>query len=252
MNWLLDPSFSTHGPDIDRLYYIILFITGAVFVVTQAALVYFLIRYRKRDGQKAAYVHGSVRAEVIWTVIPFVIVIALALMSRGTWNQLKDPMNFPDDAYEIVVTARQFEWTATYPGADGVLGTADDFSILNRLEVPANRPVIVHLEAEDVIHSFFVPQFRVKQDAVPGMSIPVWFEATEPGEYELACAELCGIGHYRMGGIVVAHAPSDFDAWLEERIAARSGIEDARLAAQDSGDADPAEDAHHLAEGGDS
>jgi cytochrome c oxidase subunit II len=260
MNWLLDPSFSTYGPDIDRLYYIILFITGAVFVLTQGALVYFLIRFRNRDGQKAAYEHGSVRAEVIWTAVPFVIVIALGLMSRATWNQIKDPSSFPDDAYEVLVTARQFEWVATYPGADGVLGTGDDFSVLNRLEIPANRPVIVHLEADDVIHSFFVPRFRVKQDAVPGMSIPIWFEVTEPGEYELACAELCGIGHYRMGGMVVAHAPEDFDAWLEERIAARAGIDAGRLATEEaSPDPDgpasaraPAQDAHHPAEGGDS
>lgn len=231
MNWLLEPAFSTFAGDIDRLYYIILVITGVVFVATEGVLLYFLIRYRKGDGtRKAEYLHGSVRAEVIWTAVPFVIVIALALMSRTSWNQIKDPAFFPDDAYEVVMTGRQFEWEATYEGADGELGTDDDFTLLNRLEVPAHRPVVLHLESEDVIHSFFVPDLRVKQDALPGRRVSIWFEVTEAGEYELGCAELCGIGHYRMGGMVVAHEGGDFDSWVEERITASADVEAARTA----------------------
>jgi cytochrome c oxidase subunit II len=237
MNWLLDPSFSTYGADIDRLYYIILVITGIVFVVTEGLLIWFLIRYRRRDGQKAEYSHGSVKAEVIWTAVPFVIVLGLALMSKGLWDQVKDSTHFPDDAYEVLVTARQFEWISTYAGADGEFGTADDFTLTNRVQVPVNRPVLIHLEAEDVIHSFFVPDFRVKQDAVPGMRMAVWFEVTEPGEYTLGCAELCGIGHYRMRGTIDVLPQAEFQAWEAEQIALHSGAGVSEVADGSAGDA---------------
>jgi cytochrome c oxidase subunit II len=204
MSWLLPPHASSYAGDIDWLYYVILIITGIVFALTQFLLIYFLIKYRRRDGRRAEYIHGSTRAEVIWTVVPFVIVLALALMSKPVWDRIKDPALFPGDAYELLVVARQFEWEAHHPGADGEFDAADAFTQLNRVNIPANRPVIIHLQSEDVIHSFFVPDFRVKQDAVPGRTIPIWFEVTEPGEYHLGCAELCGIGHYRMDGMVVA------------------------------------------------
>ncbi len=223
MNWLLDPSVSTIGPDIDRLYYIILVITGVVFVLTEFLLFYFLFKYRKKEGRKAEYIHGSTKAEVIWTAIPFVIVVALGLMSVPVWDRIKQPTSFPDPALEIIVSARQFEWDAIYPGADGELGTDQDFTVLNRVHVPVNQPILIHLEAEDVIHSFFVPDFRLKQDAVPGMTIPVWFEVTEPGEYILGCAELCGIGHYRMDGMVVVHTEEEFEQWQAEQIAFHGG-----------------------------
>ena len=223
MNWLLEPSVSTFGPDIDRLYYIILVITGIIFLLTQFLLIYFLIKYRRRDGRKAEYTHGSTRAEILWTAIPFVIVLGLALISRPVWDEIKDPGLFPEDAYEVVVMARQFEWETHYAGSNGEFDAEDSFTVLNRLHVPVNQPVIVHLESEDVIHSLFVPRFRLKQDALPGRSIPMWFEITEPGEYELGCAELCGIGHYRMDGMVVVHTQEEFEDWKAERLAAAGG-----------------------------
>jgi len=222
MSWLLPEGVSSYAADIDRLYYIILVITGLVFLITEFLLIYFLVRYRKRDGARAEYVHGSTRAEIIWTSVPLVIVVTLALMSVGTWNTVKDPARFPDDAYEIAVSARQFEWEVRYPGADGQLGTMADYTVLNRVHVPAGRPVIIHLTSEDVIHSFAVHSFRLKQDAVPGMTIPLWFEVATPGEYTLGCAELCGLGHYRMDGVVVVQATSEFEEWEAEQIAART------------------------------
>ncbi len=229
MNWLLDPSVSTFGPDIDRLYYIILVITGIVFVLTEFLLFYFLFKYRKKEGRKAEYIHGSTKAEVIWTAVPFVIVVGIGLISVPVWDRIKQPTQFPDPGYEIMISARQFEWDAVHPGADGELGTEDDFVVLNRVDVPVNEPVLIHLEAEDVIHSFYVPDFRLKQDAVPGMTLQVWFEVTEPGEYTLGCAELCGIGHYRMDGVVVVHTEEDFQAWEAERIARHRGEEAPRV-----------------------
>lgn len=223
MNWFLEPSVSTFGPDIDRLYYIVLAITGVVFVITEVLLVYFLIRYRKREGHTAEYIEGSMKAEVIWTAVPAVIVIALGFMSVGTWADIKNPARFPTDSYEIILQARQFEWEAAYAGADGVLDTADDFKLLNRINVPVDRPVTVHLRAEDVLHSFFLPDLRVKQDAVPGMSIPVWFEATRTGSYTIGCAELCGLGHYTMEGVLVVQSESEFQQWEAAEVAALQG-----------------------------
>ncbi|MEX0979972.1 MAG: cytochrome c oxidase subunit II [Gemmatimonadota bacterium] len=219
MNWLFNPSVATYGASIDQLYYIILVVTGIVFFLTQGLLVYFLIRYRTKEGRRAEYIHGSTKAEVVWTAIPFVIVVTIALMSKSVWDEIRHPSQIPEGAMEVQIMAKQFEWTVTYPGPDEVLGTDDDFSLLNQLHIPVNRPVVVMLEAEDVIHSFFVPEFRVKQDAVPGMRTPVWFEVMETGEYVIGCAELCGTGHTRMSGTVTVHSESDFHSWIAQRTA---------------------------------
>lgn len=219
MSWLLPESVSTFGPDIDRIYYIILFVTGIVFVGTEALLLWFIFRYRAREGHEAEYIHGSLKAEVIWTLAPFLVVLGIAFMSRGVWADVRDPDQVPGDALEVDVMASQFEWTATYPGADGRLHTDDDLVTRNEIHVPVDQPIRVILRADDVLHSFFLPDLRVKQDAIPGKEIPVWFEANETGEYPLACAELCGLGHYRMGGTLFVHARSDYDQWLEEQTA---------------------------------
>ncbi|MGD2071305.1 MAG: cytochrome c oxidase subunit II [Gemmatimonadota bacterium] len=215
-SWLLPPAASTFAPDIDRMYYVILAITGVVFFVTEILLVWFLVRYRHREGRKAEYVHGNTTAEIVWTAVPFVIVLGIALASRGVWAEIKDPASVPPDAMEVLITAKQFEWNTTYPGADGVLETADDHTARNSLDIPVHRPVRVTLRSEDVIHSFFLPAMRVKQDVVPGMQNFVWFEATETGEFTIGCAELCGIGHTRMRGQLTVHTEDDYRRWLAE------------------------------------
>ena len=216
------PNVSTYGGDVDAIFDIILIITGVVFVVVNVALLYVLFRYRHKEGRKATYSHGNLRLEVVWTAIPFLLVVFIAMRSRDTWLDIRDPRRIPAGAMEIGVVAKQFEWLVTYPGPDGRLGTGDDFEKRNQLHIPVNRPVRVNLGAEDVIHSFFLPEFRVKQDAVPGMTIPVWFEATATGEYVLGCAELCGLGHYRMRGSVTVHGPEEFEGWLREETGALS------------------------------
>ena len=185
-------------------------------------MVTFAVRYRGRPGRKAFYTHGSTRAEVIWTAIPAVTMVALGLVSNHYWVLIKDRKSVPPNAYRIGVHAKQFEWQITYPGADGKLGTSDDFTVRNQLHVPVNQPVAVELTSEDVIHSFFVPQFRLKQDAVPGMHIIAWFQATKTGEYELGCAELCGMGHYKMRSRVFVHTPEEFAAWMKQQAAGGS------------------------------
>jgi cytochrome c oxidase subunit 2 len=218
MNWLLPPGASTFAGDIDWLYYLILWITGIAFVVVEVGLVWFIIRYRARPGRRAEYTHGSTRAEIIWTAVPAVTVVIIGVLSGRVWAQIKGRDSVPDDAIPISVRAKQFEWNTSYPGADGQLGTPDDFTTRNQIHVPVNRPVVAHLTAEDVIHSFNIPAFRLKQDAVPGMRIRAWFQATTPGEYELGCAELCGLGHYRMRAVVTVHEEEDYRRWLAQQI----------------------------------
>ena len=221
MDWALPPNYSTYGVAIDQLFWIIFVITGIAFVLVEAGLIWFIFKYRSREGHTAYYTHGSDKLEVIWTVVPALVFVVLGVYSAGLWAEIKNPENMPEGAIEFGVMAKQFEWTVTYPGADQTLGTEDDFTVLNQFHFPSGEPVIVHLEAEDVIHSFFIPELRVKQDAVPGMKIPIWFDATQPGEFEIACAELCGLGHYRMQADVTVHERADFDAWQANQVLAQ-------------------------------
>jgi cytochrome c oxidase subunit II len=222
MNRLLPDNASTYAGQIDSLFTLILVITAIVFVLVEITLIAFAIRYRRRTGGRAEYSHGNRNLEIVWTGATAVIVLLLAFLSRGLWLDIKDPQRFPPPGLEVVVQAKQFEWNVTYPGADGVPGTADDIVSRNRMHVPVGVPILVILESEDVIHSFFVPEFRFKQDAVPGMRIPAWFEATRTGEFAIGCAELCGLGHYRMRGTVIVQSAEDFSDWQQEQALARA------------------------------
>lgn len=220
MDWSLPLNASTQGVPIDNLFWLIFWITGVAFVLVEVGIIWFMWRYRAREGHKARYTHGHLGAEIIWTAIPALTMIFLGIYSGTIWAGIRSPDSFPTDALTISVVAKQFEWNVTYPGADRILGNDDDFSIRNRFEFPVGEPVIVRLESEDVIHSFFVPELRVKQDAVPGMTIPIWFEATQTGEFQIACAELCGLGHYRMRARVVVHEADSYETWYDEQTGA--------------------------------
>lgn len=225
LGWWLPEDVSTYGHKIDHLYNFILIITGITFIGTQAFLVYCLFSYG--GPRKAFFLHGNRRAETIWTLVPGVILFFLAIYQLGTWAEIKYPRRFPPEAKESPlarVVARQFEWRITYPGADGKFDTIDDLEVVNELHVPKGRPIVIQLTSMDVLHSFFLPYLRVKQDAVPGMTIPVWFEATRAGDYDLACAELCGWGHYKMRGQLTVHETEEaFQEWLQ-KIRAEQGV----------------------------
>jgi cytochrome c oxidase subunit II len=213
--WMrLPENVSTYGGEIDSLFRLILWITGAIFVLVEALLIFFLFRYRHREGRVPHYTHGSNRLEVLWTIVPAVICVVLALMSRRSWAEIKQ--SIPSQAMNVEITAEQFAWNVRYPGPDGKLETADDVVTLNQLHIPVGRAVVVTLHSKDVIHSFFLPEFRVKQDAVPGMTTRIWFEATRVGNWEIVCAELCGLGHFRMKGFITVETPEEFDRWLVE------------------------------------
>ncbi|MBI4395243.1 MAG: cytochrome c oxidase subunit II [Candidatus Omnitrophica bacterium] len=220
--WWLPANISTYGRDIDQLFYLILGITGFIFIGVQAALLYFLFRYRAREGVKATYTHGNKRLEIIWTAIPAVILIFLTIWSQRIWSEIKGSEP-PMGAIPIQIQAEQFAWNIQYPGLDGKFGTPDDVKTINQLHIPVGRPVRARLTSigkdgkHPVIHSFFLPEFRLKQDVVPGMQIDVWFQATRTGKYEIACAEFCGLGHYRMRGFLSIHSPEGYEAWLKEQ-----------------------------------
>ena len=212
-HWWFPENASSYGGQLDAMFYVILYITGIVFFVVEIGLLVFVVKYRGRPGRKAAYIEGSTRAEIVWTMIPAITVVLIALFSQRLWSLVKSPSQIPADATTIAVEAKQFEWHFTMPGPDGRLGTDDDIFRKDTLHVQVDRDYVVELQARDVIHSFFVPAFRLKQDAVPGMTTRAWFRATRTGTFEIACAELCGVGHYRMPAQLLVQSPAEFAAW---------------------------------------
>ncbi|MHC4392499.1 MAG: cytochrome c oxidase subunit II transmembrane domain-containing protein, partial [Planctomycetota bacterium] len=186
--WWLPVGASTYSGDVDGLFYLILWITGIGFVGTNVLLCWTLLT-TKREG-KATYTHGNHTLELIWTIIPAILLVFLALYQRDTWAQIKQQT--PENpALSMKVIARQFEWTGLYAGPNGVIDTkdikvvagaiqteGDDFTSA-KLYVPAKSDVVVDLTSLDVLHSFFLPQARLKQDAVPGMNIKQWFHLTK-------------------------------------------------------------------------
>jgi len=212
MNYWFPDVVSTYGVQIDQLFVIILWITAAIFLLVEGALLWFIIRYRRSANPTATYVHGNTTAEVIWTVVPALIVIWLTCASQRVWARIQGPP--PPHQLELEVQGEQFAWNIRYPGADGALHTPDDLETINQLHLPVGQVVLVHLKSKDVIHSFFLPQFRLKRDAVPGLTGRIWLQATKTGQYEIVCAELCGLGHYRMRGFVTIESSEAFRAWL--------------------------------------
>ncbi|MBI2090716.1 MAG: cytochrome c oxidase subunit II [Deltaproteobacteria bacterium] len=218
LNWFPE-NISTFGGEIDSLFYLILYITGAWFIATEGLIVFFLIRFRRRQGSKAAYLPGETLRQASWILVPCVVVLVLDLWidfrGAAVWAKVKGGM--PPSDLRIQVTAKQFNWEIVYPGPDGKLGTADDLLMENELHVPAGKVVHVVLKSKDVIHSFFLPNLRLKQDIVPGREIEAWFEATKPGKYEIPCAELCGFGHSGMNGWLHVHTADDYAKWVREQ-----------------------------------
>ncbi len=220
------------GRRIDDLFYMILIITTVTFIGTQIALGYVLwtgIRKPKADGTvaKAWFSHGSHELEVIWSIVPAAVLLFIALYQMDVWANFRVKSSFPEQVQNnpmAEVTARQFEWRIRYPGLDEnnkllpLLPDPQptDLYSVNDLHLPSGMPVMIHLKTQDVQHSFFLPELRIKQDAVPGLVIPVWFEADKSGEYTLLCAELCGWGHYKMKARYVASPEHEFIAYIKE------------------------------------
>ena len=239
--WWLPHGASSAAFWIDKQFALTYFLMGIVFVAAQGALGLFVWQYRDREGaKKVEYSHGNVKLEVLWTALTAVLFVGLNLMGSNVWaHERFAPAEA--GAVPVEVTGMQFAWYFRYPGADGKFGatspklmdpsagneaavgldTSDPASkddvVTGTMYLPVNRQVDLRLRAVDVIHSFFVPNMRFKQDAVPGLEIHMHFTPTEVGDYEIACAELCGLGHYKMHGTLKVVSQEDFDKWLAAR-----------------------------------
>ena len=214
LRWLPE-NISTYGQGVDNLFSLIYWITVVVFVGVIGTLIVFLIKYRAREGRRAEYIEGNNTLEVVWTVVTAVIVFGLAMLSLPLWNEIKSKP--PPADVTVQVTGKQFNWDMLYPGPDGEFGSEDDLELENMLHVPVNKVVHIHLTSADAIHSFFVPELRLKQDALPKRSITAWFQATKPGTYEIPCAELCGFGHSGMLGYLTVHSEESYAEWVTQR-----------------------------------
>src|SRR6188474_3617558 len=247
--WWFPAPISEHAPALDRQFMITILVVGISFTAAQVGLGWMVWKYRDTGSKsdRAVYSHGSNRLEVLWTVITAVIFITLGVMGQSVWASLR-LHDAPAGSYSVEVVAQQFQWNFHYSGKDNVFGRTDpsliddsalnfigidesdpsakDDSVTSSLVIPVNRPVELKLRSKDVIHSFWVPPLRFKQDLVPGMEIKVHFTANKVGKYELACAELCGQLHFKMKSYMLV-LPEDeltaLQAMSQEQFQARMG-----------------------------
>lgn len=236
----LPPVASQHGVGIDAMLIYLLIATGALVIIGHLVLGYFILRSSRAERVDPSL--PGARAQKVWSIVP---AVAMTLIAEGgvlvigipVFSQLyvQQP---PEDAVVIEVTGEQFTWNVRYPGEDGEFGrtdpylispenalgldpgdpaSADDIQELALIYVPVNRAVLIKLRSKDVLHSFYLPNHRIKQDAVPGMTIDVWFTPTVEGEFELACTELCGFGHYQMRGFLNVVSEQEFESWMASK-----------------------------------
>ncbi|MFB9864186.1 cytochrome c oxidase subunit II [Rufibacter immobilis] len=240
------PIASEHGIAIDSMFWLTMAVIGFVFVLTHILLFVYSYKYQHQDGKRAYYYPHNNKIEIIWTVIPAVVMALLVFSGWKTWAKITSPA--PDNAVVVEVMGKQFNWLIRYPGADNKLGLVkttlidatnefgidlndknaqDDFAgEPSAFHVPKGQPVMLKIRSRDVIHSVFLPHFRVKMDAVPGMPTTFWFiptkttaeMQTETGnpnfQYELACTEVCGRGHFAMKMTMIVDEPEDYQKWV--------------------------------------
>jgi cytochrome c oxidase subunit 2 len=199
----LPPAASVHAARVDALYYFLISVSGFFAVLIAVLIVAFSIKYRRRsDAERPRPIKGSLALEVTWSIIPFVIAMAIFFWGAQLFVEYKTP---PKNALDVYVVGRQWMWKVQH-----LEGRRE----INELHVPVGRPVKLTITSEDVIHSFYIPAFRIKQDAVPGRYTEEWFQATRVGTYHLFCAEYCGTEHSHMIGRIVVMDPADYQAWL--------------------------------------
>jgi cytochrome c oxidase subunit II len=238
--WLGMPvQASQHAAEIDQMTVLVHWLMLVLFVGWGAFYLYVLFRFRKGANPKASYTGAkgkiSKGLEVAVAVIEVVLLVFYAIPA---WAKRVKAFPSESEAVVVRVVGEQFAWNIHYPGPDGRFGRTDvtkvtadnplgldrtdaaakdDVTTINQLYLPIDRPVLVHLSSKDVIHSFGLIEMRVKQDAIPGMSIPVWFVPNRLGEYEIACSQLCGLGHFRMRGFITVQSDADYRKWFDEQ-----------------------------------
>ena len=246
IEWLGVPvAGAAHAGDVDQVMALVHWLMLVLLVGWGVFFVYALVRFRRTAHPVASYdgLRGRWSAWLEGGVL-LAEVVLLAFFSIPVWSARVDA--FPSERESVVVrvVAEQFACNVHYPGSDGRFGRTDlvlvgpanplgldrtdpaaqdDVTTINQLHLPVNRPAIVYLSSKDMVHSFTLPQMRIKQDAIPGLIQPVWFTPTEPGEWEIACSQLCGLAHYRMRGFYTIHTQDEYEAWLVEEAAAQAG-----------------------------
>lgn len=200
---LFPQAASSIAHEVDLLYFFILAVCSFFAILVSALVVFFAVKYRRRHADEVgADIHGSIALELLWTVIPFVLAMAMFVWGADVYFRIARP---PADAMEVFVVGKQWMWKVQHP--EGVRE-------INELHVPINRNVKITLGSEDVLHDYYIPAFRVKMDAVPGKLTTMWFKATKAGTYQIFCAEYCGTQHSGMIGHVIAMEEHDYEAWL--------------------------------------
>ena len=234
----MPPDYSAHGPALDDLSAAVHWLMLILFVLWGAYFVYALYRFRASRNPKASYAgmksHFSSYLETGVAVIEVVLLVGFSIPMWMKWTAVPEPSKNP---LEVRVVAEQFAWNVQYPGKDGIFGrrdvnlvsstnplgldltdphAKDDIVTLNQLHMQVDRPIVIHLTSKDVIHCFFLPYMRVKQDAIPGQEVAIHFTPVKAGSdgFEIACAQLCGLGHYRMRGQLFVHSKAAFDKWI--------------------------------------
>jgi cytochrome c oxidase subunit 2 len=237
--WWFPPPINQHGIAYDAQFTRTLVVTGIIFFVAQFALGWVIMKFRD-DGGRAGYSHGNNKLETIWTTATAVLFLGLVLMGTKIWASVHFD-EAPPDAIPVEVMAKQFAWSFRYPGVDGKFGHTDlklvndaggnpfgiddkdpagkDDIVSASLKVPAGKPVKLIMHSRDVIHNFFVRELRLKQDIVPGMEIPLHFQADTIGIYEVPCSELCGLGHFQMRTTMQVMSEADFEQWKQQQLA---------------------------------
>jgi cytochrome c oxidase subunit 2 len=217
LDFLIDDA-STFAGDIDGLIVFIAAVVGFWFLLAQATFIYLIVRFRAQPGVKAQYITGELKHEKRWVTIPHALVLVcdvfIIIGAINVWVNVKQTLPEPD--VEIRVIGQQWAWTFQHPGPDNVLDTEDDIRTIDELHVEVGQVYHFHLESTDVIHSFSVPVFRLKQDAIPGRVITGWFEATRTGDYDIQCAEICGIGHGIMDARIHIESHGQHAAWVAQ------------------------------------
>jgi cytochrome c oxidase subunit 2 len=216
------PDVSKYGFLIDGLLDRTTLLVSIWFLIVAAALTWFVIVYRSRKGhERGHYSHGTSKRAIalqgaIGLLVFATVDVQLVYLSHRHLEQAFYNTPETGDPVRIEVLAQQWAWNVRYPGPDGRFNTGDDIVTLNDMRVPVGRPVIVQLQAKDVIHSLFLPNVRLKQDAIPGTVTQFWFQCEEPGEFEMVCAEMCGLNHYLMRGEFRVLDREDFEAWWRQ------------------------------------
>ncbi len=230
---------STHAAEVDAMTVLVHWLMLVLFVGWGLFFIFVLFRFSKRANPKASYTGAKGKiSKGVEVAVALIEVVLLVFYAIPAWAKRVKAFPAESEAVVVRVVAEQFAWNIHYPGPDGKFGRTDialisadnplgldrrdeaakdDITTINQLNLPIDRPVLVHLSSKDVIHSFGLYEMRVKQDAIPGMSIPVWFIPNRIGEYEIACSQLCGLGHFRMRGFITIQSAADYQKWFNDQ-----------------------------------